>query len=191
MKSRIFVIKNNIAMITIQRITDTDSAEYRFMEGLMIQAFPREEYREPEELRAFTEKNRMFYNNLVCDEGRPVGLFTYWDFGTFHYVEHFAIAPEMRNRGYGKLVLDAVKAMIKTPLVLEVELPEDDIARRRIGFYERCGFILWESEYRQPPYRKGDDFLPLRLMVCGRLDEAASFDTVRRKIYENVYGCDE
>ena len=60
MKSRIFVIKNNIAMITIQRITDTDSAEYRFMEGLMTQAFPREEYREPKELRAFTEKNRMF-----------------------------------------------------------------------------------------------------------------------------------
>lgn len=178
-------------MITLQRITDTDTAEYRFVEGLMTQAFPREEYRELEEQRDFTANNRRFYNNVVCDDEQPVGLFTYWDFGSFHYVEHFAIAPEMRNRGYGRLVLDAVKATIKTPLVLEVELPEDEMARRRIGFYERCGFKVWESEYLQPPYRKGDDFLPLRLMVCGGLDETAHFDTVRHNIYKYVYDCRE
>lgn len=178
-------------MITLQRITDTDTAEYRFVENLMAQAFPREEYREPKQQREFTETNRMFYNNIVCDDGLPVGLFTYWNFGSFHYVEHFAIAPEKRNHGYGKLVIDEIKTMVHTPLVLEVEPPTDELTRRRIGFYERCGFKVWESEYLQPPYREGDDYLPLRLMAYGELDEAADFDTVRRYIYKYVYGCRE
>lgn len=36
-------------------------------------------------------------------------------------------------------------------VVLEVELPEDSLKKRRIGFYERHGFTFNEYPYIQPP----------------------------------------
>lgn len=176
-------------MTTLHRITNAATPEYRFMEELITTAFPPEEYRDLAELRRFTSGKRMFHNNLICSGNTPVGIITYWDFGSFHYIEHFATLPFMRNRGYGKTVLMLLQDTLGTPLVLEVEEPVDDISRRRIGFYERCGFRLWHGEYRQPPYRPGGDFLPMRLMAYGDMDEAAGFSIVKKRIYAEVYGC--
>ena len=39
-----------------------------------------------------------------------------------------------------------------TPVVLEVEMPTDEMSKRRIGFYERLGFELDNQVYHQPPY---------------------------------------
>jgi hypothetical protein len=73
------------------------------------------------------------------------------------------------------------------PIVLEVELPETDIARRRIAFYERNGFRLWTSRnYQQPPYRQGDAPIAMRLMAWGNLPESR-FEEVVRRIYREVY----
>ena len=38
-------------------------------------------------------------------------------------------------------------------VVIEVELHEDEMARRRIGFYERHRMTLIDKEYLQPPYQ--------------------------------------
>lgn len=174
-------------MITLHRITDPGSEAYRFVEELLSAAFPREEYRELAEWRDLTASQEIFHNNLICDDGAPVGLISYWDFGRFHYVEHFATSPQLRNRGYGKLVLELLPGVLQTPIVLEVEAPESDMARRRVGFYRRHGFALWGAEYRQPPYRRGDDWLPMCLMVRGDLKES-EFSGVRDTIYREVYG---
>ena len=77
------------------------------------------------------------------------------------------------------------------PVILEVELPETEMSRRRIGFYERCGFKLCLLPYRQPPYRKGDDFLPMFIMYTGIEDIAASFERIKQLIYRHVYGVTE
>ena len=89
-------------MIRLQRITTADTDLYSYMEKLMTQSFPSEEYRELEELRKYTDTKTHFYNNIIFHNNTPVGLITYWDFGHFYYIEHFAIDPTQRNGGYGK-----------------------------------------------------------------------------------------
>ena len=176
-------------MITLFRLTQTDTREYRFMEELLTAAFPPEEYRELGELRRLTCGRPVFHNNLICDDDRPVGLVTFWDFGDFHYIEHFATLPAMRNKGYGHRVLELLGERLRTPLVLEAELPVEELARRRVGFYARQGFRTWPHDYRQPPYRGGGEPLPMVLMFKGDPHFEECFGTVRDRIYREVYGC--
>ena len=72
--------------------------------------------------------------------------------------------------------------------MLEVELPQDEMSRRRIGFYERCGFELCHLPYLQPPYRPGDTPLPMHLMFHGTASPAPIFNTIRDTIHRHVYG---
>ena len=62
-------------MIRLQRITTADTDLYSYMEKLMTQSFPSEEYRELEELRKYTDTKTHFYNNIISighDEHRQV-----------------------------------------------------------------------------------------------------------------------
>jgi hypothetical protein len=68
-----------------------------------------------------------------------------------------------------------------------VEMPEEEMAQRRINFYKRQGFVLWEKPYLQPPYRPGDDYLPMLLMAHGNLERERDFETVKNSIYREVY----
>ncbi len=117
-------------MIRLQRITTADTDLYSYMEKLMTQSFPSEEYRELEELRKYTDTKTHFYNNIIFHNNTPVGLITYWDFGHFYYIEHFAIDPAQRNGGYGKSVLNHLCQLLKHPIVLEVEIPQEEMAKR-------------------------------------------------------------
>ncbi|MBQ8866330.1 MAG: GNAT family N-acetyltransferase [Bacteroidaceae bacterium] len=175
-------------MIETTRLRATETPEYRFVEELMAEAFPREERRDEADLRAITRDEARFHNLVITDEGAPVGLITCWELGRFCYIEHFAILPTMRNRGYGRRVMELMQGRLNLPIVLEAEPPVEEVARRRIAFYQRLGFTLWQSPYLQPPYRATDDFLPLCLMACGALDEAADFTHVRETIHRVVYG---
>ncbi len=47
-------------MIKFQRITTKDATLYNYMEQLMTASFPSEEYRPLEELRNYTDTNRIF-----------------------------------------------------------------------------------------------------------------------------------
>ena len=140
-------------MIRLQRITTADTDLYSYMEKLMTQSFPSEEYRELEELRKYTDTKTHFYNNIIFHNNTPVGLITYWDFGHFYYIEHFAIDPTQRNGGYGKSVLNH----------------------------------LWEKPYQQPPYKTGDNYLPMLIMAYGDIECGKDFDSVKEHIYREVY----
>ena len=141
-------------MIRLQRITTADTDLYSYMEKLMTQSFPSEEYRELEELRKYTDTKTHFYNNIIFHNNTPVGLITYWDFGHFYYIEHFAIDPAQRNG---------------------------------INFYQRQGFSLWEKPYQQPPYKTGDNYLPMLIMAYGDIECGKDFDSVKEHIYREVY----
>lgn len=174
-------------MIRIQPITTADVQHYAFMEELLIAAFPPEEYRELHNLREYTDRTGNFHNNILFDDETPIGLITYWDFGHFYYFEHFAIDPALRNGGYGKKVLNFLCEQLHRPIVLEVEAPVEEMAQRRINFYKRQGFVVWEKEYQQPPYKSGDPFLPMYLMAYGDLQCERDFNEVRKRIYQEVY----
>jgi len=75
--------------------------------------------------------------------------------------------------------------------VLEVELPTDELTRRRIAFYRRHGMHLNEREYAQMPLRAGDMPVPMYLMSSPDELNAEEFVRVRREIYRHVYGLTE
>lgn len=175
-------------MIRFQPITTSDIQHYKFMEELLVDSFPPEEYRKLEDLREFTDRTGNFHNNIIFDDNLPIGLLTYWDFDRFYYVEHFATNPALRNGGYGKRTLEYLCNYLKRPIVLEVERPVEEMAKRRISFYERQGFTLWKNDYSQPPYKPGDSYLPMYIMAYGNLNSNEDFEEVKHKLYTIVYG---
>jgi GNAT superfamily N-acetyltransferase len=174
-------------MIGIKRITTGDSRYYDYVERLLTTSFPAEEYRDLQELRAYTDTVPHFYCHIVLEDETPIGLVTYWDLGGFYYVEHLAVDPNRRNGGYGHGLLEYLADRLKKPIVLEVERPTEEMSRRRINFYRRHGYALWEKDYFQPPYKSGYDKLPMYLMVKGDLNPEEDFESVKECIHRAVY----
>ena len=173
-------------MIKLQQI-DTSHEHYPFVEALLQTAFPLQERRNAELQREFTDLKPHFHPHVILEEETPIGLITLWNMGDFHYIEHFAIHESKRNRGYGQQVLALLKKEIQGMVVLEAEEPMDDITRRRIGFYQRQGFILQNVPYQQPPYRKEDEWFPMKLMTLNARDFSSQLERVRDTLYREVY----
>lgn len=152
-------------MLKFIRLTP-DSPEYDDVIGLYVSAFPDDERRPLDDFRTVLAENPFFVAQVVSDGGSFVGFITYWDFPSYRYVEHFAIASSLRGHGYGGDVIEWLKSTTPLPVVLEVEPPTTSQARRRIQFYERHGFVLSDYAYEQPPYCPGAGSLPMRLMVA-------------------------
>ncbi len=175
-------------MIQLREIHTADTA-YPFVETLWLEAFPDDERRATLAQRRNTDANPAFHCLLAESEGQAVGFFTYWDFGRYAYGEHFATDPQVRNHGYGGQIVAALLRHIGKPLVLEVELPTDEMSCRRVRFYERNGLRLWaEQTYLQPPYAAGKHALPMRLMATDGLTAAHDFADIVRTIHQEVYG---
>lgn len=165
----------------------TDQA-YAFVENLWHESFPESERREDEAQRYNVDHNEAFTCYLIEEDTLQVGFITVWRLEGFSYVEHLATSPLVRNKGYGRKIMEELQKQFHGVIVLEVEKPIDEMSRRRIGFYQRCGFRLCEKYYVQPPYRKGGESLPMFLMYAGTDDIAADFESIRDEIYEKVYG---
>lgn len=159
--------------------------------AIMEYSFPKDERRGLEEQFAEFEKPR--FRSLVHEEdGEIAGFMNYWQLSGFVYLEHFAVARELRGRGMGAALMEELCGATDCPIILEAEPPEqDETAARRIRFYERLGFRLNPYEYYQPPYRDGD--IPVRLMIMSKpspLSEA-EFREVRSTLYREAYETDE
>lgn len=179
-------------MIVFKTIKSND-INYPFVENLLHSAFPENERRDNPEQRLNTDEHPLFHCDLICteDNNEPIGLITYWDFDRYLYIEHLAIDPQQRSKGYGRVVLGKFITHHNLPIVLEVEHPNDEQSRRRISFYENCNLKLWQCDYLQPPYRKDDDFLPLYLMVTDGLDLEQDYEEIRNKLYSEVYNIED
>lgn len=153
---------------------------------LLEAAFPVTELRRKEDQRALLQEE---YYRLygVKKDGDFAAVFATWEMDDFLYIEHFAVKEEYRNGGYGGRLLDILLEEKGRPMVLEVEVPEDELTRRRIGFYSRHGLVYNEYPYLQPPMRKGQDMLPLRFMTKpGAIDEK-TYERYKKRIYKYVY----
>ncbi len=137
------------------------------------------------ERRAFSLVRELFKDQVYA------GFITAWSFGTFIYVEHFAIDASARNGGIGGESMKLFMALCDAPVVLEVEMPTEEMSKRRIGFYERLGYVLDDHVYFQSPYRQGEPLLEMRLMTYGAIDLKQSFEEVKNCIHRYVYGVNE
>ena len=167
----------------------TSDRFYDEAEALMEQAFPPEERRPRTEQREYADHNPLFRPNVLVEDGQFAGLLNYWQLEGFIYAEHLATLPALRGGGLGRRIMEEFIRQAQGPIVLEVEPPTDELKQRRIGFYQRCGFTLWERPYIQPPYSDQLPSIPLRLMAHGHIEENQDFDRICRAIYTSVYGC--
>ncbi len=177
--------------ITLHEITTADSA-YSFVENLWLNAFPEIERRDTAEQRAKIDQGELLHCMVARLHERPIGLFTYWDFGAFAYGEHFATDTTVRGNGYGAQIIQQVLDRTSKPFILEVELPENEISQRRIAFYKRNGLELRQDvKYIQPSYRIGAGAeLPMALMTTPDFDRQVAIHEAIRTIRTYVYGCE-
>jgi GNAT superfamily N-acetyltransferase len=95
-------------------------------------------------------KNPVYKFDVFIEKNVFIGCIMCWDFKDFQYIDHFAITKSQRNKGNGaKILEDFIKGNSK-PTLLEVELPDSSINKKRIKFYERLGFKLNLHKYSVP-----------------------------------------
>ena len=170
-------------MITFTKLADSDHPH--FAQELFEEAFPEQE-RPP--FSTIRQRDAGKFHFLVAENGdQPVGILTYWTFDEFLYVEHFAIAEELRNQGLGKAVFLNFLSQQQKQVVLEVELPNTEEADHRVEFYASMGFFRNPQPYIQPAYRKGGVQVPMIIMSKYELDDD-EFAEIQRLLYHEVYG---
>lgn len=174
--------------LELKKITSTTDENFPKIWEIYCEAFPAEERRSWEGLQRVLP-HPQFSLLAISDQTQLLGLAALWFFDTFVFGEHLAIATTFRNQGYGSVIIRQLLTSYQMPTVIEVEKPLTDIARRRIGLYERLGLRLNSHDYLQPPYHPGQPPLPLLLMSHPAPLSLTDFHKVRQTIYTTVYGC--
>lgn len=98
-------------------------------------------------------KNKNYKCTIVCEDNILIGIILYWEFENYKYIEHLAINKDFRGQSYGSKILKDFCSDNKI-IILEIDLPIDEISIKRLNFYERLGFIMQEFDHIHPPYRK-------------------------------------
>ncbi len=153
----------------------------------MTSSFPIDEYRNLDDQRYNTCKKDEFYLYIAKDGKEPVGFITAWKFNNFTYVEHFAVHQSVRGKGFGSAIIDKLKEQ-EQRIVLEVEIPDNVTAQRRVEFYIKNEFSLCNKEYTQPAYRPQGNELPMHLMFYGDFNIDTEYNEIKKILYCNVYG---
>ncbi len=146
----------------LERIENSALPLWGEMMSLYAAAFPYEERRDAAE-QDRVMKNPSYHTDAVMREGKFVGIMFYWEREDYVYLEHFAVLPAERNRGIGAEALELLGQKGKTVL-LEIEIPSDELTTRRLHFYERNGFVMNPYRHIQAKYHRGDADLELKIM---------------------------
>ena len=164
-------------------------SELQQIEDLYLTAFP------PEERRTFEGFGQQFLQKkyikvyLAKNTDLTLGFISLWTFDHFGFIEHFAVMPQYRGQNIGNIILKEIRMVCSGPVVLETELPLDEISARRIGFYQRNGFHLLDKYYVQPSY---DGITPgpeLKLMSTSNSLSTENIEHIIKTIRTNVYDC--
>lgn len=137
-------------MFSITRITNTDEKLYTLIDNLYASAFPYHEKRE-ERAKHAALANPAYHLEAWQFDNTFVGFIGYWMFKHYAYIEHLAIEPSVRSRGFGKQILERFLAT-HPQTVLEIDPLTTDIAHRRLRFYQSLGFIQNDFAHHHPSY---------------------------------------
>lgn len=168
-------------MVTLNYVDITQEEKYYCY---LFEAFPPEEIPQREDWLARFNDDKFKIISIMLD-GDVVGLFTVWLFEGLCFIEHFMIFENVRNGGIGSKALQRLKEVFPK-IVLEAELDNTPIQKRRLDFYRRNGFEICSFEYYMPPYRSSD--APIKMFV---LSDFQVGEEIVRSIYKNVYKIDK
>lgn len=154
---------------------------------IMVSSFPKEERRTKEEFLKLTEKCEKYKIYALLDSEKLVAFLTVWEFKTFAFVDHFAVGPSLRNKGIGADFLSKVLTQSSLPFILEAELPDCELAQRRLNFYKRNGFMENSFPYLLPPMQEGCEAVPMRILSYPEPLTESEFKNVKETLYKEVY----
>ena len=146
------------------RIKNTEHPLFKKVWSLYKKSFPPEERRQLCTQRKIMDAS-LYHFEIITDIDKFIGFIMWWDFEGIRYIEHLAVLPQLRGKGYGQHILKRFISKSHLPILLEVEHPNTEINERRICFYQRMGFVVNEYEYKQPPFKKHGSYVPLMLMT--------------------------
>lgn len=138
---------------------NASSPELPAVLALYESAFPANERREPEEIIG-SEGGPGELLAVKCG-GELAGMLAVLTFKDITHILYFAVMPEMRSRGIGAAALGALRerypgqSIIADPERPEPGSPNIEQRRRRLAFYERCGYWPTEVKYRW----RGEDYV--------------------------------
>lgn len=135
-------------------------------------------------------QSKYFIADLLLYKSKPVLLTCRWDLPYCEFWEYLAVHPDFHNQGIGsKFMRDYFQRRTsEKPCLLEVELPQSELALRRINFYKRLGFIVQKYEYWQPEINPGHGAVPFKLMAYGRSLPYAEYETCVLEMMQMAYG---
>ncbi len=161
----------------LERLNENNKRFYFDAYNLYINAFPLIERRDEYNHNiALTFKNYHF--DFIIENNLLIGIMLYWEDKDFIFLEHFAIIPNLRNKGYGEKALSLLKEKNKK-IILEVEEPTCNLTTRRVNFYKKNGFNLTNHYHLQLKFRKTDDDLVLKIMSYPK--------SINQDEYKNFY----
>jgi ribosomal protein S18 acetylase RimI-like enzyme len=159
----------------------------QLIRNLYETAFPVDERRHFDDLVQLSKAENEMHIKIEYLGNEILGFIIYWDFANFVYVEHFAVSEKFRDNGYGsRMFRDFLKHTEKT-LVLEIETPDNVLARKRLQFYQRMGMFSLPFHYIQPPYNT--DTKPVNMLILSNKNIVAEseFEEIKTEIFEKVY----
>jgi len=162
-----------------------NSVDFEAFWVIYTEAFPTDERRSREQQESLTDPR--YCVELFEQNGIPVGFCCSWELDDFLFLEHIAVASVARGSGIGSRVFKQKMESSKTPIVLEVEPPETDVARRRIELYMRLGFVLNAYGYVQPPLRPDSKPVSLQIMSWPDALTDETFESAKTILYREVY----
>ena len=168
----------------LERIMDAGHPWFEQAFALYQNSFPIHEQRTREkqiEVLAHPE----YHYEVLTENGTFVGILLSWKTEAFCYVEHFAIAPELRGQNFGSRALELLKRR-EPSIVLEIDPLVDQVALRRKHFYENLSFCANPWDHVHPPYRTEFQGHELVVMTCPRRWGREEYERFRDYLSETV-----
>lgn len=154
---------------------------------LMESSFPQTEF------RTYEKQKKLFLNpfynmDITKNENDEIIAFiAFWRFKEFDFVEHLAVNPNCRGSGIGSKIMRNFINNSSGPVLLEIEVPHDEVSKRREIFYERLGFKINNYKYFQLPLRKGASVCEMKLLSYPDVLSFKDFEKFKDIIYTHVY----
>jgi ribosomal protein S18 acetylase RimI-like enzyme len=160
--------------LIIHQIRDGEDRYFAEFWKIYSASFPLNERRVSNQQTDVFKKQEYQFDSYLLDN-HVIGFIAYWTTADFIYIEHLAIAPEIRRKGLGSAILKPFIEKEPIPVILEIEPIINNLTRRRLKFYESLGFVQYAHPHYQPPYHISDQ--PLHLVIL----------TYPNQIDENLY----
>lgn len=176
LKTKIFTHKN--------QISDRD---FECFYSIMCLSFPEEERRTREGFLRLCRESEYYKIISVFEDDSLIAFLTVWEFDSFIFGDHFAVHPNKRGNALGSKLLEVFLKDISVPFIIEVELPENEICKRRIEFYKRNGLCLCDFDYILPPLQQGFDGVPMKIMAYPKALTKEEFEPYKKTLYNKVY----